>query len=344
MTMNGIDISDYQSLATLNSWLPKIDFGFVKATEGHTLRLSGHAPRVAALRAAGKHVAHYHYAWPENGGANDAGNFLGFVDAQPGDIVALDFEPFHSSAPVSAWPQYVVDFANAVHDKLGVWPVLYSEDFHLGQLMGACSSGQAAFIRNLPLWKAGSNNGYFHQASAPGFSGNTHGWADVTFWQWTDQPLDQDTFYGDASAWAKLAVGGDAAPARTPGPTTSRGGSRPPLPKPAPAPAPSHETTYTVRSGDTLGGIAGRYHVSVTELASWNHIANPNLIYPGQVLHIASTPAGVAHHMPATYTVHSGDSLGAIASRYHVTVNQLVTWNHIANPNLIYPGQHLRVA
>ena len=43
------------------------------------------------------------------------------------------------------------------------------------------------------------------------------------------------------------------------------------------------------------------------------------------------------------YTVKSGDTLSAIAKRYGTTVNQLVAWNNIKNPNLIYPNQKLRV-
>ena len=40
--------------------------------------------------------------------------------------------------------------------------------------------------------------------------------------------------------------------------------------------------SYTVRKGDTLWGIAGRYGVPLTALISANpQIKNPNLIYPG---------------------------------------------------------------
>lgn len=42
--------------------------------------------------------------------------------------------------------------------------------------------------------------------------------------------------------------------------------------------------TYTVRRGDTLSGIASRLGVSVSSLASRNHISNPNLIFVGQRL------------------------------------------------------------
>ena len=44
-----------------------------------------------------------------------------------------------------------------------------------------------------------------------------------------------------------------------------------------------------------------------------------------------------------TYTVVKGDTLTKIAHRYHVTVNEIVVWNRIPNPNLILPGQVLRI-
>jgi nucleoid-associated protein YgaU len=41
---------------------------------------------------------------------------------------------------------------------------------------------------------------------------------------------------------------------------------------------------YTVRSGDTLGGIANRLGTTVASLAAKNGIGNTNLIYMGQTL------------------------------------------------------------
>ena len=43
------------------------------------------------------------------------------------------------------------------------------------------------------------------------------------------------------------------------------------------------------------------------------------------------------------YTIRSGDNLSSIAKKYGTTVNQLVQWNNIKNPNLIYPNQKIRV-
>jgi nucleoid-associated protein YgaU len=44
--------------------------------------------------------------------------------------------------------------------------------------------------------------------------------------------------------------------------------------------------TYTVVSGDTLSGIGERFGVNWHKIAELNHIANPDLIYPGQVFKI----------------------------------------------------------
>lgn len=98
--------------------------------------------------------------------------------------------------------------------------------------------------------------------------------------------------------------------------------------------------TYTVKSGDTLSSIASKYGTTYQELARINGISNPNKIYPGQVLKI-----GGRSSIPSTeyYIVKSGDTLSAIAKKYRTTVNQLASWNNIANVNKIYVGQKLRV-
>ncbi|WP_396427397.1 LysM peptidoglycan-binding domain-containing protein [Limosilactobacillus fermentum] len=59
---------------------------------------------------------------------------------------------------------------------------------------------------------------------------------------------------------------------------------------------------------------------------------------------LATTTGKQLHQDTHNYTVKSGDTLSAIASRYGMTVNALVTLNGIRNANLIYPGQVLRVA
>jgi peptidoglycan-N-acetylglucosamine deacetylase len=102
-------------------------------------------------------------------------------------------------------------------------------------------------------------------------------------------------------------------------------------------------TTYTVKSGDTLYAIAARYQTTVQQLVQLNNISNPNLIRVGQILAIPSNQPQTSPPTTLTYTVKAGDTLYAIASRYHTTVQELVRLNAIANPNLIRVGQVLKL-
>ena len=58
-------------------------------------------------------------------------------------------------------------------------------------------------------------------------------------------------------------------------------------------------------------------------------------------------PGAVAKKMTEVstiyYTVKKGDTLGAIAKRYRVTVKQLMTWNRIKSANSLRIGQRLRI-
>ena len=43
------------------------------------------------------------------------------------------------------------------------------------------------------------------------------------------------------------------------------------------------------------------------------------------------------------YQVQQGDSLGAIAKKFNCSVEDLIRWNNIQNPNIITVGQQLKV-
>ena len=52
---------------------------------------------------------------------------------------------------------------------------------------------------------------------------------------------------------------------------------------------------------------------------------------------------GAAKPAARTYTVRAGDNLSAIAAKYGTTYQALAAKNGISNPNLIYPGQVLKI-
>jgi putative chitinase len=114
-------------------------------------------------------------------------------------------------------------------------------------------------------------------------------------------------------------------------------------PQPPPTTTPN---VYVVKPGDTLSAIARRFGTTVWAIARANNIVNPHLIYVGQRLVI---PGGGPPPPPppppctGTHVVRYGETLTSIARRYGTTVWALAQLNHLANPNLIFAGQVLRV-
>jgi LysM repeat protein len=124
--------------------------------------------------------------------------------------------------------------------------------------------------------------------------------------------------------------------------------------KPAAKAEKAEASTYTVRKGDTLGAIADKLGVSVTELKRANHLKGSSLRL-GQVLKVpgAAAPAkasGKASRTepaeeaaaPSTYKVKKGDTLGKIAAKLGVSVAELKKANHLKG-SAVKPGHVLKV-
>ncbi len=101
-------------------------------------------------------------------------------------------------------------------------------------------------------------------------------------------------------------------------------------------------TRYNVRPGDTLGGIARRHGVSVSQLQSGNGLRG-SMIRVGQSIRVpASTTAASASRESILHHVRAGDTLGGIARRYGVSVSDLRSSNGLRG-SMIRAGQTLRV-
>lgn len=113
--------------------------------------------------------------------------------------------------------------------------------------------------------------------------------------------------------------------------------------------ASASERTHTVTYGDTLYRIALNNNTTIDNIKALNKLSS-NLIFPGQVLKVSSGTVSeraqvkrLTQQMPLTVTVKPGDTLSQLGKRYGVSVAQLVKWNNISNPNLIWVGQSLTV-
>ncbi|ASN04220.1 C40 family peptidase [Virgibacillus necropolis] len=114
-------------------------------------------------------------------------------------------------------------------------------------------------------------------------------------------------------------------------------------------------STYTVKRGDTLSGIASRHNISLSNLMNWNNLSS-SLIHPGEKF-VVSKSGNTSAPAPApsvdknkdeqvasssVYVVRSGDTLSGIAYRYDVTVSAIKRWNGLSS-SLILVGQKLSI-
>ena len=309
---HGVDVSEWQGDIDFDAVRRSgVDIVYIRAGEGSNYTDAYLNQHYDGARAAGLKIGFYHYVTASN--TEEARQQAEFfyslirdkaIDCRP----AMDFESFPGldRAEINA---IGMAFMETLYGLLGYAPALYSDTYNTANVW---DSSFTAY----PLWVA---------EYGPGSPSNTGYWDTWDGFQYSDigsvpgirGAVDLDYFKDSILA-------PDSAP-----------------PSPAPSVFP-----YTVRPGDTLWAISRRFGTTVAELVNLNRIADPNLIYPGQVLEVPGN-ANTRPDAPAPglfpYTVRPGDTLWAISRRFGTTVAELVNLNHITDPNLIYPGQVLEV-
>ena len=110
----------------------------------------------------------------------------------------------------------------------------------------------------------------------------------------------------------------------------------------------SYNTTvyvdHTVHSGDNLRAISKKYQVPVKTLQRDNHL-HGSMIRVGQKLKVP-VKTYKQHHYKNVMLIHHvrpGDTLNRIAKDNHVSVHDLLKWNHLHDRSILKVGQRILI-
>lgn len=350
--MNGIDISNWQNGINLDA-VP-YDFIIAKATQGKTYVSPDCARQVEQARARGKLFGVYHYI-DGSGAIGEADFFIDNIKNWVGEgMLCLDWE----SNQNSAWgnEDYLRQVAQRVIDRTRIPPVIYVQQSRMAQVkpiadalncalwIAQYANMNATGYQDAP-WNEGAYSCAIRQYSScgrlSGYSGN----------------LDLNKAYMDAAAWKKYANPSGGASAPSPAPS-----------KPS-ASAPSGSTLDLVyhivtndingdarrdycgsRYDDVQGFINDTHDASASTLAKWiragkygNNPVRQTVIEACGGKYREAQDIINGKGKQTTYVVKSGDTLSGIAAKFGTTYQAIAAKNGISNPNLIYPGQVLKI-
>ncbi len=284
------------------------DVVYIRAGEGLTTDGRFRENAVEARRA-GMLVGFYYYvtAETEAQAAEQARRFAALIrpyayECRP----AMDYESFRDLDRETV-NRIAVTFARTLEQETGVTPLFYTDAYRAAHFWKEELAAYPLWVAqyggepsDLGPWREWAGFQYADNGRAPGISG-----------------------YVDLDRYTDAALLNGAERGRVPE-------------------TPARNQTvwvYTIRRGDTLWGIARRYGTTVAALTAENQIKNPNLIYAGQRLRIPDRQGETFR-----YEIRRGDTLWGIARRFDTTVSALARENGIANPNLIYAGELLRIS
>lgn len=117
-------------------------------------------------------------------------------------------------------------------------------------------------------------------------------------------------------------------------------------------PGPTEDVVHTVVAGDTLGRLSEQYGVSIEDIAAANDLVNVHSLEVGQQLLIPLSGNIPGDEEPGeepaaeeerVHTVQAGETLFRIGQQYGFSVEALVAYNNLADPNRLEVGQQIRI-
>lgn len=365
----GIDVSSWQGEIDFSQVKASgIEIVYIKSSEGFRSVDSYFEQNYINAKNAGLKVGFYHYVTARSveDAVRQANFFVSTISGKNPDCkLAMDFESF-GSLNREEINQIALTFMQTVQNASGKDVIIYSDEYNANNTFNSS-------LATYPLWVAQ------YEVSEPTVRNHWSNWAG---WQYTDKGeipgissyVDRDKFtnevflsdasevpdvptenpdenegyttitirYGDTLS--ELAIEYNTTVERLvelnniANPNLIYAGAT--LIVPTSDPSDTTTQIYVVQYGDTLSQIALEYGTTVENLAAINNIQNVNLIYVGQIIKIPSSGYDMSHRL---YVVRRGDTLWGISRRFGVSIAQIVMLNRIANPNLIYPGNVLRI-
>ena len=320
MSLKGIDISNHQRGLDLS----KIDCDFViiKATEGKShvdQYCDGFFQQALSL---GKKLGVYHFANnSDNTAKQEADWFINNTRGYIGKAIpVLDWED-----DVTDNVPWALEWLQRVEQAYGCKPLIYMSESVVNRY-----DWSPVANANYGIWVAKYRDNlpdYNYDMSKAGNMPSIKYWSTMALWQWTSTGrlngwngnLDCDVFYGDAAAWDKYVGSGSSS--NTPSnPTT---------------PQQPQRLSNEEMAKKVIAGEYGDYPERKTRLEAegYNYEAIQKIV----------NQAYASSSSYQTYIVKSGDTLSGIGSKFGVSYQKIAADNNISNPNLIHPGQVLKI-
>ena len=320
MSLKGIDISNHQRGLDLS----KIDCDFViiKATEGKShvdQYCDGFFQQALSL---GKKLGVYHFANnSDNTAKQEADWFINNTRGYIGKAIpVLDWED-----DVTDNVPWALEWLQRVEQAYGCKPLIYMSESVVNRY-----DWSPVANANYGIWVAKYRDNlpdYNYDMSKAGNMPSIKYWSTMALWQWTSTGrlngwngnLDCDVFYGDAAAWDKYV--GSGLSSNTPSnPTT---------------PQQPQRLSNEEMAKKVIAGEYGDYPERKTRLEAegYNYEAIQKIV----------NQAYASSSSYQTYIVKSGDTLSGIGSKFGVSYQKIAADNNISNPNLIHPGQVLKI-
>lgn len=317
MAEKGLDVSQWQG--NINFQRVK-DAGYsvvyIKAGEGSNTIDPYFEKNYKKATKAGMKVGFYYYVTARSASQarHQAKHFAKITAKKEYECrLAMDFEDLTGLSPKEI-REIGTAFLRSIEDLTGTKPMVYSDYSN--------TTIWKRPITDYPLWIAYYNR----KVPEP-----INSWRTYTVWQYSDEGripgisarVDLDRFRSDAFLKEKNMHKN---------------------PKKDIYVYHNTKITYNVKKGDTLSSIARLYHTTVAAIAKENDITNPDKIYLGEKLKIVIRDKQKDEARNRFVKIKKGDTLSQIARKYNTSVSALTEVNHILSPDLIFPGQRLKIS